>query len=185
MKNNNSLDIKFSAIFKQHYPKIVFYARKYVRDEETAKEIVQDVFTSLWENMNRIEGDALPYLFVLTKRRCLNLIRHQKYRTEHKDFVTKAYYSTEINYSSLKESTIENLLSEEANKVFLKTINSLPEKTKEAFLLNRFSDMTYRQIATKQSVTVKNIEFRMMTALRVLRENLSEFSLILIGIFLS
>ena len=56
-----------------------------------------------------------------------------------------------------------------------KSLENMPEKTREAFVLNRFNNMSYKQIAELHGVSEKNIEYRIKRALRQLRLDLSEF----------
>jgi RNA polymerase sigma-70 factor (ECF subfamily) len=57
-------------------------------------------------------------------------------------------------------------------------------KTQEAFILNRFKHRSYEEISKIQAVSVKNIEYRMMQAIRLLRRDLLEFFPLFLG-FLS
>lgn len=173
---------KFKKIFQEHYSKIVFYAMSFLHDEERSKGVAQEVFASVWENIEKLDDEVLPYLFVLTKRRCLNDIRKIKYKEEHKNHVTSSAVDREIGYIALKDSCIETLLESEMQKRFEQTLEQMPDKTKEAFCLNRFEEKTYTEIADIQGVSVKNIEYRIMCALRILRKNLQEFLPLLLGL---
>ncbi|MEF9986234.1 MAG: RNA polymerase sigma-70 factor [Bacteroidales bacterium] len=174
--------VRFRAIFKQHYAKIVYYAMSFLHNEEKAKGIAQEVFASVWENIDKLEEEIQPYLFVLAKRRCLNTIRREKYKAEHKEFIAGNTIDREISYLALRDSCIENLLESEVNKIFKETLDLMPQKTKEAFCLNRFKNLTYKEIANIQGVSAKNIEYRIMSALRILRINLQEFLPVYLGI---
>lgn len=174
--------VRFRAIFKQHYSKIVYYSMSFLHDQEKAKGITQEVFASVWENINKLDGEVLPYLFILAKRKCLNAIRKEKYREEHKNYVLGNSIEREIDYLALQDSCIENLLESEVHKRFNEALHQMPEKTREAFCLHRFKKLTYGEIANFQGVTVKNIEYRIMSALRILRKNLHEFLPACLGI---
>lgn len=176
--------VRFRAIFKQHYSKIVYYAMSFLHDQEKAKGIAQEVFASVWENMDKLDDEVLPYLFVLAKRKSLNALRKEKYRTEHKNYVIGNSIDREIDYVSLQDSCIEYLLESEVSKRFQQTLETMPEKTKEAFCLNRFKNLTYNEIADIQGVTSKNIEYRIMSALRILRKNMQEFLPACLGLIL-
>lgn len=184
--NNNMYQqqVRFKAIFKQHYSKIVYYAMSFLHDQEKAKGIAQEVFASVWENIDKLDDQVLPYLFVLAKRKSLNAIRKEKYKTEHKNYILGNSIDREIDYLSLQDSCIESLLESEVSRRFKETLDTMPPKTKEAFCLNRFKNLTYSEIAGIQGVTSKNIEYRIMSALRILRKNLQEFLPVCLGIIL-
>jgi DNA-directed RNA polymerase specialized sigma subunit, sigma24 homolog len=111
--------------------------------------------------------------------------KKEKQRQIHKEYLTSLTLKETINYHSLLNSGIETILRDEAYDIFYKTINTLPDKTKEAFCLNRFHNKTYNEIADIQKVSVKNIEYRIMSALKILRKNLSDFLPICLGFFIS
>lgn len=153
----------------------------FLHDEERAKGVAQEVFATVWENIEKLEEEVLPFLFVLTKRRCLNDLRKTKYKEEHKNHLTPSPVDREIGYIALKDSCIESLLESEMQKRFQQTLDQMPVKTREAFCLNRFQEKTYGEIADMQGVSVKNIEYRIMSALRILRKNLQEFLPVVLG----
>ncbi len=172
---------RFRLLFKHHYPKIVYYAMSFLHNEEKARDVAQEVFASVWENIDKLGNEVLPYLFVLTKRKSLNILRKERYKDQHRNYLSKNQQEKEIDYIALKDSCIENLLESEISKCFYETLDKMPDKTKEAFCLNRFKNLTYNEIADVQGVTIKNIEYRIMCALRILRKNLQEFLPVILG----
>jgi DNA-directed RNA polymerase specialized sigma subunit, sigma24 homolog len=66
---------RFNTLFKQHYNNVVYYACSYLRDKSIAEEIAQDVFSMVWENIDKIEDNAFPYIIVVTKNRCINFLK--------------------------------------------------------------------------------------------------------------
>jgi len=51
-------------------------------------------------------------------------------------------------------------------------IADLPEKPRTAFLMSRFQDLTYNEVAQKLHISVKTVECHIGKALRLLRESL-------------
>ena len=70
----------FEELFRSFFPSLVLFAQKYVPDQDTAKEIVHNVFINLWEKRQQVDtGSPLKsYLFTSVHNRCLNYIRDQK-----------------------------------------------------------------------------------------------------------
>ena len=54
-------------------------------------------------------------------------------------------------------------------------IDSLPDVIRESFVMNRIEGLTYKQIAEKEGVTVKAIEYRISKSLTILRELLKDY----------
>ena len=86
------------------------------------------------------------------------------------------------NLEALCDASADLLLTNEFMKKFSDSLSKLPEKTQEAFILNRFKHCSYEEISKKQAVSVKNIEYRMMQALKLLRRDLIEFFPVLLGL---
>jgi len=70
----------FEQLFKTLFPSLSHFARKYVHDNDTAKEITHDVFLNLWEKRDKIDSSTSlkSYLFTSVYNRCMNYIRDQK-----------------------------------------------------------------------------------------------------------
>lgn len=45
----------FERIFKMYYNNIVYFAFHYLNDYEAAREVAQDVFMIIWQNMEKLE----------------------------------------------------------------------------------------------------------------------------------
>ncbi|MCK5463030.1 MAG: sigma-70 family RNA polymerase sigma factor, partial [Bacteroidales bacterium] len=70
----------FEELFRSFFPSLVLFAQKYVPDQDTAKDIVHNVFINLWEKRQQVDTDSplKSYLFTSVHNRCLNYIRDQK-----------------------------------------------------------------------------------------------------------
>lgn len=89
-------DIKFEDIYLSYFSKMKHFAQEYVVLEEDAENIVQDVFTELWEKreMLNMPINLIAYLFTTIKNKCLNHLRH-------KTIVTKRQICYKKNILSL------------------------------------------------------------------------------------
>jgi len=64
---------------------------------------------------------------------------------------------------------------EELKEKIEQAIDVLPDEIKEVFIMNRFEELKYREIAEKLDLSVKTIEARMSKALVVLRKELKDY----------
>ena len=71
----------FQALFIDYYPSLISFAIKYVDREESAEDIVQDVFVKVWETRARLRevGNLSAYLYQMVRFRCFNHLRAEKY----------------------------------------------------------------------------------------------------------
>ena len=146
----------FSELYLTYYSKLVRFAKEFVILEEDAENIVQDTFLYLWEHLELLEDiDHLDaFLFTLIKNRCLNFLKHQSY------------------IQAISE--VENLLSQ--------TMQKLPERCREIFLLSRIEGLKYKEIAERLDISVNTVENQISIALRKLRSELKEYLPLLVFI---
>lgn len=162
----------FGKIYCEYFSKAVSFAIYYVWDSEVARDIVHDVFVSLWENRENIDAsrNIEPYIITSTKNRCINYLRDTLSRKKTRDVILQK------NLEALESRSLEEVYMNDLQQFLRNTLSQLPAKTQEAFILNRFHNMSYEQIAAHQQVSLKNIEYRIMSALRVLRQQLKDFN---------
>lgn len=152
----------FKSVFETHFKIIRNYLAYKFKDLEAAEDMAQNAFVILWENCKILKPiQAKSFLFTTATRLTLNQIKHQK-----------VVSNFELQ-SNPKKSTSESpdfLMEEDELKKQLEiTINQLPEKQRVVFLMNRFDQMSYSEIASMLGLSVKAVEKRMHLALQTLR----------------
>ena len=155
---------QFESLFRSEYKGMLFYAIRYVKEEEAAKEIVQEAFINLWEKRESIipEKEVKSYLSASVRNRCLNYLRDNK-----------RYAGTLRSLGGLlplpSAGEYDQLEFRELSRQIQDAIDELPEKCREVFRLNRFEQMKYQQIADHLQISVKTVETQMSKALAHLR----------------
>lgn len=157
----------FKLLFKTHYKKLVLCANRLLNDLPVSEEIVGDVFALLWEKGHEIEfsTSVSAYLFKMVQNRCLNYIKHQKVENLYLSYLSKNQLLDET-----LNSTYNGYEERELNQQINNAINTLPEKCREVFLMSRFSDLKYREIAAQLQISTKTVERHMSIALERLRK---------------
>jgi RNA polymerase sigma-70 factor, ECF subfamily len=171
----------FEEVYARHFRKVQFYAYNYLKDSEKAENIAQDVFLALWEQMDTLneDGEVLPYLFVLTKYRCLNWLRREKYQNR---YMEEKLNSASISITALQDESSTTLYSKEVTGLVSKALTQMPEKVRETFVFSKFKDLKNREIAQKQNISEKTVEYRMSYAYKILRKNLKDYVFLFIFI---
>ena len=152
-------------IFKSHYAPLCRYAQQFVPDYDTAQELTQKVFVSMWENQTELDANRAPgaYLHTAVRNRCLNYIRDQKkYRSHFLDIECASEIPTNFDLDD----------QEELRRRIAKAMDALPDKCRQVFEMSRQQDLKYREIAEALDISIKTVEVHMSKALRILREHL-------------
>ena len=160
----------FKILFETYYAILCAYAFQFVKNNETAEEMVQSVFVKLWEKHHslEIETSLKHYLYRSVRNQSLNYIQHKKIQ-DH--FVKKSYEEQTRNYVPRENFPDPGLM-----KKIEASINSLPEKRRNIFRLNREEGLKYKEIAQKLNISIKTVENQMGAALRTLREKLKDYN---------
>ena len=139
--------------FKMYYSVLCTYCYRFVRLED-AEEIVQDVMLWLWENRERpiIEYSLKQYLFKAVYHRCMTRIA----QNEVKQRADTAYY--ERMFAMLQEVDIYQI--NELSKHIQRAINELPPTYREAFIMHRFQNLSYKEAAELLNVSPKTVDYR-------------------------
>jgi RNA polymerase sigma-70 factor, ECF subfamily len=158
---------QFESLFRSSYISLVRYAKTLVKDQDSAEEIVQDLFFRLWQDRNKIkiESSLNGYLFRSVHNRCLRWIEHKKvvgrHEMEYRESNNPENPSDILNYKEL-QARISGILER------------LPERCGKIFYMNRFEGLKYTEIAEKLSISVKTVEANMGKALKEFRKALTE-----------
>jgi len=169
---NGSKDA-FEQIFKRYWHRVYVIAKSKVSHDE-AEEIIQSIFSSLWEKRASLAITQLSfYLQTAVRNSIINLIRsrvtQQKYWDYYKTFIPgqQAITENEVEFDDLNEAVEE-------------AVNHLPEKSKKVFRLSRFEGRSNAEIAKLHRVSEKAIEYHLTKSLRDLRVHLKDFILMLL-----
>ena len=146
------------------------YAVKYLKNEELAEEIVQDVFYKIWEKRSfiNIKISLKSYLFTAVRNKCLQHINHQKVINTCNKYMEN---SNEKNNNNPHES----LIYKETLEIFYEALDTLPERCSEIFKLSRFEGLKYSEIASNLSVSIKTVEANISKALKIFKLYFPEY----------
>lgn len=110
------------------------FVLKNIKDEEKAKDIVQDTFIKFWEKKNDVDsGKIKSYLFTTAYHKLIDVVRKEKKQGSF-DEVKERNYSAEDSYSDLQE-------------ILHEAVEKLPEDQKAVILLRDYEGYAYNEIA--------------------------------------
>lgn len=169
----------FELLFHFYYPGLVVYTSQFTADRNDAEEIVQDFFVRFWQKHQQIiPTDSFKnYFFLSVKNSSLNYLKHKK---------IEAKYLRELSDLSNQHLVYDPdlYLSTELQEKIKKSINLLPERCREIFMMSRIQGMKNDEIAKELELSKRTIETQISNALKVLRVELKDYMglLIFVGI---
>ncbi len=157
----------FETLFRRYYERLCLYVIGIVGNSDTAEEIVQQLFYTLWKDRAdlRIVLSVKSYLYGAVRNQSLQYIEHlhvrERYRTAMSEKTPESgSYDTPQDILEYKE--LEQRLEA--------AIEKLPQRRRHIFRMNRFEGKKYEQIAREMSLSVKTIEAEMSKALQTLKK---------------
>ena len=160
----------FEKLFKDQYPILCGYARKYLDDVDQAEEVVQEMFFNFWQKKEKLEINTSieAYLFRSVRNSCLNYLKHLKIREEHR-------LATNHEIRKKEQEIHDNVVALELQQRIEDVIEKLPQERRKIFKMSRYEDLKYKEIAAKLDISIKTVEAQMGKALKYLRLHLSEY----------
>jgi len=169
-------DKAFKEIYKRYWRQLYQSAYIKTRSHDTAEEIVQNIFVTLWEKRMSSSIEHLEsYLQTAVKYRVINYF---------KSFLVKEKYLKNLKsqYAETEDTSATNLLLHELNAIIDKAIRELPEKTQIIFNLSRTENYTVKQISESMHLSEKAVEYHITKSLKQLRFYLKEIISVVIAL---
>lgn len=163
------------TLFSIYFPRLNDFARNVVKDDVISQDIVQDVFVKVWEK--RLEIDTInleAFLFKLVRNRCIDYIKYLKIVNNRMQEIQQTSKYEELYRIDFIGDEPYVLIEQELKQKIERTIESLPERCREVFILSRMNGLKNKEIAEKLGINIKNVERHLTRALQTFRANFSE-----------
>ncbi|RAJ79203.1 RNA polymerase sigma-70 factor (ECF subfamily) [Chitinophaga dinghuensis] len=153
----------FEAVFKQFAPSMYNIAVRYVKDEDNANDMVQDVFLNLWKNAENLDERApiQHYLARATVNTCLNSIKKEQRK--------EAYTKEQLHVATPSETSHQLLEHKELETQYRYALDKLPDQCRRVFEMSRFKGLSPTEIAEQLDISINTVYAHLTTALKKLR----------------
>ena len=160
----------FEKLFNEYVRPLTLYAMQFVKEQEIAEDIVQDVFLYIYEKRGTypVSDHREHFLYNLVRNRCLNSLEHRKIRKEN-----NPGSSPVLNQHA--EDPFELVSVIEFEHKFLEAVERLPSRCRRVFELSRFKELTNQEIADELGLSKRTVETFITQALRELRKRLKKY----------
>lgn len=140
-----------------------------LKDKELSRDVLQDIFVSLYTRRHELPADLNVggYLNNAVKYKASTLLRDRLARESHHVYLLKKEQEAELSQPDLYEHSA-------LKKRIRAGIDALPEKCRQAFMMNHYGSLSYKAIAHEMGISVKTVEKHISKALQLLRKELSE-----------
>lgn len=183
LSKNNILRLRdgdnnaYEQIYNTLYPRLFYFIREYIADEEIVRNILQDAFLSLWEKRTLLseEINLAAWLYTVTKNKALKHLRHQEYVNQFSREKIQTFNEDTLNAFALERLDTSMLSLHEIENLIEKTLKSLPPKYSEIFKMSRYGNNKNREIAEKLNISEKTVEAHITKTLKLLRIALKDY----------
>jgi len=164
--------LAYTEIYDRYILILLNHAYNKTRDREEAKDIVHEVFTTLWarrENFN-CQSNLSGYLYAAVRNNILNQVVHNDVKGKYLASIAQF-----INNNNSQIITDHLVREHQLSSIIEKEIAELPPKMREVFELSRKQHFSHKQIAEKLDISEQTVSKHVTNALRILRVRLGIF----------
>lgn len=175
----------FEVVFLRYYSGLCAYASSILGDKDASEEVVQDLFVKFWENRKvvHINSSLKAYFYRTVHNQCLNQIESWRIRNQYtKNQIQNFNDGDLIPFSG--DYPIANLIVKELEDKIRESINALPSHCRDVFVLIRFQNKSYQEVADKLHISINTVKTQMQRAVEKLKEMLQEYLPVIICILL-
>ena len=157
--------LAFNTLYKEYSGRLYRFAFGYLKTEAEAEELVQEVFTIIWEKRAELKAELNFKSFLFTI--AFNIIR--------KHFRTQAhlseYFKTGIG-DDFDMQTSQKITYDSLYQFITELVNQLPGRRRDIFIKSRFEGLSIKEISEELKISHKTVENHLTDALKFIRANL-------------
>lgn len=168
----------FNGFFTENQQRFTQFAVTYIHDQSAAEDIFMETMMALWEKRHTLTIDVNLHAYVLTiiKNKSLNYLRHIYSMQEDSmpmDDSMEWELSTQI--ATLEACEPQALFTQEIQEIIDEVLAGQSETTVRIFMLSRYENKPYKEIAEMMGMTTKGVEFHVSKVTKLLRVALKDY----------
>ena len=162
---------RFDAAFRDHHTSLIRFVRRRVGSEADARDIAQDAYVRLMRYREHQDPGSLK---ALVFRIAANLVGMRARTARSQRFSDHQSLDGIVEVASNDPSVERVLTAQQQLDRLMQVIEDLPNKCRQAFVLSRFHDLSYPEIAMRLGVSVKMVEKHITHALARCRQEVGD-----------
>lgn len=157
----------FGQLYEKYHGILYRSALKFVKSDELAREVVQEVFIRLWETRSNLREDLsfAAYIYTMARNHIFNMLKRASRETRIREQIR-------IHAETASNITESNLLFSEYRAVVNTAIAQLPPQRKRIFIMCREEGKSYEEVAGVFGISKSTVRDHMVKALKSVREHL-------------
>lgn len=160
-------EIAYTEIYNRYHGLLYIHVFNKLRHREDSRDIVHDLFISLWNNREKLvlKTTLSSYLYTAVRYKVFDLISHRE--------VASRYVESVSRFSEQEDGITDHAIRE---KQFLAIIEqeiaALPKKMREIFEMSRNGNLSHKEIAAELALSEKTVKKQINNSLKILRKKL-------------
>jgi RNA polymerase sigma-70 factor (family 1) len=161
-------ELFFEELFRKHEQMLYTLARRLIKSDQYAKDIIQEVFLKLWEQRDNLHSiqNIEAWLYRLTENKVIDFLR----KAAADNRLQEAIWN---NLSRQEDETGAMVEAKEYHQIIRKAIDQLPPQRKLIYQLNREKGLNYQEIADELKISRHTVKNQLSTALQAIRNFLA------------
>lgn len=164
---NQDEEMTFTSLYNRYYGKAYSFISLYISSETEREDILQDVFTKVWDErlFIREKDHFINYLYILVR----NAVLHESRKSFNED-----EYKFTVLHSAMGQSyEIENdIVTADLKSYVDNLLSGLTPRQRQIFKLSRQEHPSYKEISQKLNISEKTIERHMSDALKYIKDKI-------------
>jgi RNA polymerase sigma-70 factor (ECF subfamily) len=167
-------DRAFDELYFRYRDLLVRFVYVRMKSVPVSEEIVQEVFTTIWERRKTlvIQKKFSAYMYTSVRYVTLDYIKSNAITDQ---FIKEVFDRNTVIENS-NNTTEEAIYHDELQELVDKAASLLPKKAKEVFILSRIKQYTNKEIAEELNVSHETVKYHISYALKFMRSYLGEFN---------
>lgn len=157
-------------LYEKYYRQLYLYALTYLSDDDDAKDVVSDMFTTLWQHWADDDGEIQPppasYLYRTLRSRCVDKLRRDGVHSRYAQQLEADVFDNETDVKEYERQV----------QCLVEAIDNLPEPGKTILKNCYFDQLTYQQTAERLGLTLVVVRKHMLKMFRLLRDVLKKIN---------
>lgn len=161
----------FSEIYRKYWHTLYLHAYKMLQDEDEAKDIIQELFITLWSKAADMEirTNLKSYLYTMSRNRIINHIRKNRINDDFILMLAEAMPESDNRMvQQIDDRDLIALIEEE--------INLLPPRMRQVFEMSRKDFLSNKEIAALLGTTEETVKKQISNSLKTIKLKVGKYA---------